>query len=153
MWDLSTVYNNNSAVLIRSKSGLKIAFSQCTQKQHCLFKSASICLDERGWEWEPWVKWYPEVTSWSANQNPRLSSLLLSCSRDKLRWGGWRRELLLLMLLLGRRGPGHARLTSGAVCVSVHIHLIFCCVEALILYGGLLIQWAVCGACWKDDGW
>lgn len=55
----------------KKKSGL--ALNQSTQKHHCLFKSASICQGER-------VKWYPEVTSCSANQQPRLSSLLLSCS-------------------------------------------------------------------------
>lgn len=49
-------------------------------KQYCLFKWASISQDERGEvskDTAPCVKWYPEVTSCSANQLPRLSSLLL----------------------------------------------------------------------------
>lgn len=95
-----------------------------------------------GGKWSLCVEWYPKVTSCSANQQPRLSSLLLSCLWDDVFWLLKTRAAAAAAAdAAGAEGPGHARLASGTQRAFVRVTRVFCGVSALMYHDTLLAYW------------
>lgn len=85
------------------------------------------------------------MTSCSANQQPRLSSLLLSCLWDDVFWLLKTRAAAAAAAAdadaAGAEGPGHARLASGTQRAFVRVTRVFCGVSALMYHDTLLAYW------------